>query len=77
MMWEDIIKMAAETGIWAVLFVWLFFRQQKDSKTREEKCQQMVDVLSERLGLIAEIKTDVEVIKSVVTERENTAGNKK
>ena len=76
-MWEDIIKMAAETGIWAVLFVWLFFRQQKDSKTREEKCQQMVDVLSERLGLIAEIKTDVEVIKSVVTERENTAGNKK
>ena len=69
-MWENVIQMAAETGIWAVLFVWLFFKQMKESKAREEKCQQMMEAFSEKLGMISEIKTDVEDIKSVLTEKD-------
>ena len=67
-MWENVVQMAAETGIWAVLFVWLFFKQMKDSKAREEKCQQMMEAFAEKLGMIADIKSDVEVIKSALSE---------
>lgn len=69
-MWEEIFQMAAETGVWAVLFVWLFFRQQKDSKVREEKYQQTIDTLVERLEMIAEIKTCVEGLRSTMTGKE-------
>ena len=33
----EIIKMVITQGIFAVLFVWLFFDTRKDSKQREEK----------------------------------------
>ena len=69
-MWEDILHMATETGIWAALFVWLFFKQIKESKTREEKYQQTIESLAEKLKLISEIKSDVEEIKSALTEKD-------
>ncbi len=75
-MGEQIIQMATETGIWAVLFVWLFFKQIKESKAREEKYQQTIDSLAEKLKLIAEIKTDVEEIKSALTVREENLSEK-
>ena len=47
-MWETIIKMATESGIWAVMFVILFYKQIKESKTREEKYQATIDTLADK-----------------------------
>ncbi len=62
-MWETIFEAATGAGIWAVLFVFLFFIQIKDSKAREEKYQATIDALADKLKMIADIKTDVEDIK--------------
>ena len=70
-MWDNVLQMAAESGIWAALFVCLFFKQLKESKTREEKYQQTIDSLAEKLKMIAEIKTDVEEIKTALTAHES------
>lgn len=62
-MWETIFEAATGAGIWAVLFVFLFFIQIKDSKAREEKYQATIDALADKLKMIADIKTDIEDIK--------------
>lgn len=59
--------MATESGIWAILFVCLFFIQIKDSKTREEKYQTTIDALAEKLKLISDIKLSIEEIKDKLT----------
>jgi hypothetical protein len=61
-MWEQIIQLAANSGIWALLFVTLFFIQLKESKTREDKYQATIDSLAERLGIVVDIKEDVKNI---------------
>ena len=66
-MWETIIKMATESGIWAVMLVILFYKQIKESKTREEKYQATIDTLADKLKLITDIKTDIEEIKNAIT----------
>lgn len=66
-MWENIFQMATESGIWAILFVCLFFIQIKDSKTREEKYQTTIDALAEKLKLISDIKLSIEEIKDKLT----------
>ncbi len=71
-MWESVFKQAAESGIWAILFVVLFFIQIKDSKTREGNYQSTIDALAEKLKMITDIKSDIEEIKNKLTaEREN------
>ncbi len=72
-MWENIIQMATESGIWAILFVCLFFIQIKDSKTREEKYQTTIDALAEKLKLIADIKVSIEEIKDKLTGKTSSA----
>lgn len=76
-MWETIIKMATESGIWAVMFVVLFYKQMKESKTREEKYQATIDTLADKLKLITDIKTDIEEIKNAITTCKATADNHK
>lgn len=66
-MWENIFQMATESGIWAILFVCLFFIQIKDSKTREGKYQTTIDALAEKLKLISDIKLSIEEIKDKLT----------
>jgi len=65
---ENFLKMAGETGIWAALFVSLFFIQIKDSKTRETKYQQTIDALAEKLKMVADIKQDIEDIKKYIVK---------
>lgn len=67
-MWETIFEAATKSGIWAILFVCLFFIQIKDSKTREEKYQTTIDALADKLKMIADIKTDIEEIKNKLTD---------
>ena len=65
-MWEKILQMAAESGVWAVMFVVLFYKQMKESKQREDKYQSTIDALAEKLKAIAEIRNDIADIKNAV-----------
>jgi len=62
-MWEEVLKMAATNGLWAVLFCVLLVYQLKESKVRESKYQSAIKGLSENLGIVREIKEDVAEIK--------------
>ncbi len=65
-MWEKIFEMATNSGLWATLFVSLFFIQLKDSKNREEKYQHTVESLADKLKVVLEIKNEVAEIKTIV-----------
>lgn len=68
-MWENIVEMATESGIWATMFIVLFYKQIKESKTREESYQSTIDKLADKLQMIAEIKTDIQEIKDVLSNK--------
>ncbi len=61
---EAILEMATQTGIWAVLFVFLFFVQLKDSKTREGKYQETISKLAASLEIVADIEEKITAIKN-------------
>jgi geranylgeranyl pyrophosphate synthase len=62
-MWEEVLKMAATNGLWAVLFCVLLVYQLKESKAREAKYQSAIKSLSENFGIVRQIKDDVADIK--------------
>ena len=62
----EIIKMVISQGIFAVLFVWLFFDTRKDSKQREEKYINTIDKLTDKISIEEDIKEDVEEIKDKI-----------
>ncbi len=68
-LWQEIISVIISNGIFAILFVYLFYYQLRDSKRREEKYQKTIEQLSEHLGVIEQIKEDVEYLKDVVTPK--------
>lgn len=41
-----ILEVALQQGIWAALYIYLFFRMLKENAQREEKYQGMIDTLS-------------------------------
>ena len=41
-----ILEVALQQGIWAALYIYLFFRMLKDNAQREEKYQGMIENLS-------------------------------
>lgn len=43
---QTIIEAALQQGIWAALYIYLFFRMLKENAAREEKYQAMIDHLS-------------------------------
>ncbi|HHW89409.1 MAG TPA: hypothetical protein GX745_00690 [Clostridiales bacterium] len=68
-MWEEVLKMAATNGLWAVLFCVLLIYQLKESKAREAKYQSAIKGLSENLGIVRQIKDDVADIKQKLSVR--------
>ena len=42
----QLLELTVQQGIWAVLYIYLFFRMLKENKEREEKYQTMIDRLS-------------------------------
>jgi len=46
---SNILQVALEQGIWAALYIYLFFRMLKESASREEKYQQIIDTLSQNI----------------------------
>ena len=68
-LWQEIISVIISNGIFTILFIYLFYYQLRDSKRREEKYQKTIEQLSEHLGVIEQIKEDVEYLKDVVTPK--------
>lgn len=68
-MWQDILDLAIKNGLWAVLFLGLLIFVLKDSKQREKKYQDTIKDLTEHLGVVREIKKEVEEVKEVVYKK--------
>jgi hypothetical protein len=44
-----LLETALEQGLWAVLYIYLFFRMLKENAEREERYQGMIDRLSSNI----------------------------
>lgn len=67
---SEILKIIAGQGVFAVLFVWLLIDTRKESKTREEKLQEIISKnqtviseLAEKFDVVENIQEDVKDIK--------------
>jgi hypothetical protein len=70
---EKILELASTQGIWAVLTVALIFyilknQEKRDlrQEEREEKYQEIISNLTDKLNLVEDVKKDVEEIKDYV-----------
>lgn len=68
---SELFKTMVSQGAWAVLFVWLLIDTRKESKTREDKLQGIINKNQEVISDLAEKFDVVEEIKSDVTEIKN------
>ena len=64
----EILKLATANGIWAALFVFLFFYQLKDGKQREQKYTETISALSKSLSQSTDLKEDIEDIKGALAQ---------
>ena len=62
---STILELAVSQGIWAVLYIYLFFRMLKENKEREERYQYTIDRLSTNIKTgIEKIQDQLETISS-------------
>lgn len=47
---QTIIEVALQQGLWAALYIYLFFRVLKENAAREEKYQAMIDSLNTNIA---------------------------
>lgn len=47
---QSFFEAALQQGIWAVLYIYLFFRMLRENATREEKYQSMIENLSTNIS---------------------------
>lgn len=69
-MWNEIVSMVVSNGIFAVLFVWLFFYQMKDSSNREKKYQQTIENLTKTLSTLEDVKEEIKDIKEFLKDED-------
>ncbi|MDB1924052.1 BhlA/UviB family holin-like peptide [Clostridium tertium] len=67
----EVFKVLATQGAWAVLFVWLLIDTRKESKSREEKLQGIINKNQEVISELAEKFDVVENIQGDVIEIKN------
>ena len=56
-------------GAFAGLFLWLLFDTRKDSKQREEKYQQTIENLADKLNIVKSIEEKIDGLENKVLER--------
>ena len=67
----SILEVALQQGIWAALYIYLFFRMLKENASREEKYQGMIDTLSGNiLKGIGDIQNQLDNIKPSFQNKE-------
>ena len=64
----ELFKGIVSQGAWAVLFVWLLIDTRKESKTREEKLQSIINKNQDVISELAEKFDVVESIQEDVTD---------
>ena len=47
---QTILETALQQGVWAALYIYLFFRMLKENAAREERYQAMIDTLNENIA---------------------------
>ena len=75
---ELITRAAVEQGIWAILFVSLFFYQLKESKRREERLMAFIDDIAQQFKILDsrtnKISCDLDDIKHQLKGRRTSNG---
>lgn len=61
--WNEILSIVVSNGIFAILFVWLFWYQLRDSAKREQKYQDTIGQLTYHLKILEDVKQDISDIK--------------
>ena len=69
-MWNEMLSTVVSNGIFAVLFVWLFFYQMRDSSKREEKYQQTIETLTNNLSTLEDVKQELLDIKEYLKDED-------
>ena len=64
----ELFKGIVSQGAWALLFVWLLIDTRKESKTREEKLQSIINKNQDVISELAEKFDVVESIQEDVTD---------
>ncbi len=69
--WNELIKIVISYGVFAMLFVFLFFYQLKDSARREKEYQKTIGELTEHLKVIEDVKEEVSELKDYLSKEED------
>ena len=64
-----LLELAVSQGIWAVLYIYLFFRMLKENKEREERYQNTISLLSGNIESgIRDIKSQLEDMADSISD---------
>lgn len=66
---QSIIEVALKQGIWAALYIYLFFRMLKQNEEREKEYQTIIDRLNEK------IEAGIESIQEQISDVRQTLSN--
>lgn len=62
---SKLLELGVSQGIWAALYIYLFFRMLKENKEREERYQSMIDQLGGNIQIgIEKIQSKLESMAS-------------
>lgn len=65
---RGILELAVSQGIWAVLYIYLFFRMLKENKEREDRYQNTITILCDNIeNGIEQIQAKLEAMNHSVT----------
>ena len=57
--WAELVKIIVSNGIFAMLFVFLFFYQLKDSAKREESYIQTIESLTDHFHVLEQLRDEI------------------
>ena len=63
---QEVIRLAATQGLWAVLFVSLLFWVLRENGKRESSYQQLLQDLTAKLGVLEDVQRNVNEVKAAV-----------
>ena len=67
---QNIIEIALQQGIWAGLYIYLFFRMLKQNEKREEQYQATIDKLSDDIQSgIENIQSRLDVLEEKISDK--------
>lgn len=61
---NEVITYVISNISFGALFVWLLWDTRKDSKQREERYQETIDKLADKIAIVEDIEKDVKEIKT-------------